>query len=41
MKYAVCWIGYKMRPFLEKCIASISRNKKFDTYAFIDNCGNA
>lgn len=39
-KYAVCYIGYKLRPFSEKCIASISKNKKFDTYAYIDNCGD-
>lgn len=38
--YAVCYIGYKLRPFSEKCIASISRNKKFDTYAYFDNCGD-
>lgn len=43
MKYAICYIGYKVRPFSEKCIASIARNNpnnKYDAFAFIDNCGN-
>ena len=40
-KYAICYIGYKLKPFEEKCIASIARNNiknNYDAYAFIDNC---
>lgn len=42
-RYAICYIGYKLKPFEEECIASIAKNDpnhSYDAYAFIDNCGD-
>lgn len=42
-KYAICYLGYKLKPFEEECIASIAKNDpnhQYDAYAFIDNCGD-